>query len=178
MNKRGLGDGRRAPAASGAPSSRPTLVALLAVAALAPSCAGGEREASSTTRTIPAAKEAARTHAAAPVRLQRPPRAGTVAVEPGPFTDRVSFSGLTLRRGTRPSVTGRIRNRVDVSELLLLELRVNFYDRRGRVIGSGKRVFLDQEEFGTHPLRFAVRARRPAAAAVAAQLSVPQLVNE
>ncbi len=115
---------------------------------------------------------------AAPRRLARPLEAGTVRVEPGPFTDRVLVRGLRLSGGQRPRVTGRLVNRVDVSEVLALDLRADFYDRAGRLVASGTRSFGESEEFGQEPLAFTVVASTAAPTADAAVFSIPQLVNE
>lgn len=100
-------------------------------------------------------------------------------MEPGPFTDRVRISGLRLREGRRRAVAGRLVDVVDVSELIVLELRADFYDRRGRLVGSGVQVFDTEaaEPFEDTALPSAVRADEPAPRAVAAELAVPQLVN-
>ena len=114
-------------------------------------------------------------------RLNPPPRAGSVAVEAGPFSDRVRISGLEFTdAGARPRVRGSMVNRVDVSEVIVLEVKADFYDLDGRHVGSGSQVFKDAEAFdhADEAIRFDIRPRRPARGATSAVLSVPQLVNE
>lgn len=113
-----------------------------------------------------------------PQRLSPVAESGTVRIEDGPFTDQVSIEALRVRSGERPRVTGRMARLTDVSELLLLELEADFYDRRGRYLASGTATIDDPEAFHEGDLRFSVRSERPAPRAVAAILTVPQLVNE
>ena len=121
-------------------------------------------------------------------RLDAAPAPGTVRVEPGPFTDRLAFTGLTVRDG---QVTGRAGNAVDVSELIVLELHSDFYDAGGRLLGSGAAAYADEEfadngatalEHGTglqdETFDIVVPSRPRLAGAVSAVLTVPQLVNE
>jgi hypothetical protein len=114
-------------------------------------------------------------------RLDPPPRAGSVSVQAGPFSDRVRISRLAFTdAGARPRVRGRMVNRVDVSEVIVLEVKADFYDRDGRHVGSGSQVFENAEAFdhADEAIRFDIRPLRPAQGATSAVLSVPQLVNE
>jgi hypothetical protein len=45
-------------------------------------------------------------------------------------------------------------------------------------VASGRRVFDHAEPFHDEPLRFRIESSRPASTAVAALLTIPQLVNE
>lgn len=71
-------------------------------------------------------------------------------------------------------------NVVDVSDVIVLEVKADFYDREGRHVGSGTQVFQNAEAFDHEheAVRFDIRPGRTAEGAVAAVLSVPQLVNE
>ncbi len=104
---------------------------------------------------------------------------GDVRVEEGPFTDRVELRGLSFAAATRPVVRGRIRNSIDVSDLIVLEIQADFYDRRGRFLSSGRQVFEEAVAPPDGPfLRFTIRPERPEPGATAAVVSIPQLVNE
>lgn len=113
-----------------------------------------------------------------PRRLSPAAESGTVRVEEGPFTDQLRIEALRVRSGERPRVTGRMARVTDVSELLLLQLEADFYDRRGRYLASGTATIDDPEAFHEGDLSFSVAARRPARRAVAAILTVPQLISE
>jgi hypothetical protein len=174
--------GRRSFHGEGPPrSAAPLAVAAVLVAALLGGCSGGSDGAALTTPGAPerrrSAEPAQPPAGSLPEGLRRLP-AGTVRVEPGPFTDRVRVEDLRIERGARPVVSGRLVNLVDVSDVLALELAVRFYDRRGRPVASGRRVFDHAESFHDRPLTFRIEATRPAATAVAALLTIPQLVNE
>jgi len=119
------------------------------------------------------------------------PAAGTVVIEPGPFTDRLEFADLSLQPGERPVVTAGLSNAVDVSELIVLELRADFYDARGGYLGFGTADYADKEyadsgatplthDIGEHGDSFtvAVVSSTPLTGATSAILTVPQLVNE
>ena len=121
-------------------------------------------------------------------RLDPAPAAGTVRVEAGPFTDRLTFSGLAVQGA---QVVGRVENAVDVSELIVLALQADFYDASGRLLGSGTATYADEEfaDTGATPLphgtgvhdeafRVVVPSRPRLPGAVSAVLTVPQLVNE
>ena len=103
---------------------------------------------------------------------------GEVEVRDGPFTDRVRLSGLRFRDGERPAVQGHMLNVTDVSELLSMQVRADFYDGEGRLVASGTRTWDHGHEFHDEPLDFTVRASEAAGDAVAAVLSIPDLVNE
>lgn len=105
--------------------------------------------------------------------------AGTVTVQTGPFTERLRISELRL---TEQAITARLDVVSDVSEIINLEVRVDFYDSAGALLGSGRQVFVtkDTEAFhttsGVVGLPLSVPA--PASGAHSALLSVPVLVNE
>lgn len=111
---------------------------------------------------------------------------GSVTVEPGPFTDRVAFSELAVRAGDRPSVTGVLTSTVDVSGVIVLTLRADFYDAGGRLLGSGTATYADEEFADTgaqpigpgEPVPVEVVGDGPLTGAVSAVLTVVQLVNE
>ncbi|MBI2684386.1 MAG: hypothetical protein HYX33_03180 [Actinobacteria bacterium] len=112
-------------------------------------------------------------------RLTPPLPVRGVRIEPGAFTDRLQLEGLRIERGPRPVVRGRLRGMVDVSEFLVLEVRAAFYDRRGSLVGSGRQVWSSVLAGPADaPVRLAIRPTREAPTAVAAVVSVPQLVNE
>jgi len=75
-------------------------------------------------------------------------------------------------------LTGRLLTTQDVSEILALTVRADFYDRRGRYLTSGTRSLEDQEEAFDEALRFSVEADGSAPAASVALLSVPEFVPE
>lgn len=85
---------------------------------------------------------------------------------------------LRFERGPRPRVDGELFNVTDVSDVLALELRADFYDGEGRLLGSGTRAWKDAEPFHEESLRFSVKGGEDSADARWALLSVPQLVNE
>jgi hypothetical protein len=135
--------------------------------------AGATEQLSETTATLPAATEARRT----PPTNDSPP--GRVRVEEGPFTDRVEIEALAISDDARPVVRGRIRNSVDVSELIVLELQADFYDARGTFVGTGRQVFLDSHAgAGDEPLFFAIRSPVPVSRGASGILTIPQLANE
>ena len=136
--------------------------------------AGGSRDSAAVVVTpVPGDRPAT-----GPARLRPVPAPGTVRVQEGPFTDRVRVFGLHLRGGKRPLVSGRMLNVRDVSDLLSLTIRADFYDRRGRRVAAGRRHFGEGEPFHDRPLRFRIRAKRPAPGASSAVLTIPDLVNE
>ena len=92
---------------------------------------------------------------------------------------------------TRPVVTAQLRNVVDVSGLILLELRADFYDAAGGYLGFGTAAYADEEfaDAGTTPLPHGtgehgdsfvvtVPSDAPLTGASSAILTIPQLVNE
>ena len=160
-------------------------LALVAGAALAGGCGGGDgdddgRRASEPTPTVVTAPARQRVVVArrGPARVRPVPRPGTATLQPGPFTDRIRVAGLRTVRGGRPRVSGTMRHRTDVSEILSLTIQADFYDAAGRYVGSGVQHAEDAEEFHAHP--FAIRVPGPprAAAAATAVVTVPDLVNE
>jgi hypothetical protein len=168
----------------GGPTRAPLLVALaVAIVVLGVSGCGGGSDATpgpSASRAV--APSTAPASASADQRM--PPRSadlapGRVRIEPGPFTDRVVIRSLRVEPGARPLVRGRIRNSVDVSELIVLELRADFYDRTGRLVGSGVRVFEDLHAGAGEPFAaFTISPDGRAPTAVSAILTIPQLANE
>lgn len=173
--------------ATATPCRAATLAGAALVAALAWAGCGGDENAqvearADTALVRPGHVPAASTDVAtARPRLDRAPEVGSVTVEPGPFSDRVEISRLKfVDARARPRVSGRMVNLVDVSEVIVLEVKADFYDRHGRHVGSGAKLFKDAEAFDheAEAIRFAIRPTRPAGGAVAAVLSVPQLVNE
>lgn len=158
------------------------LVVSIALVAALTGCSEGAEvavETSAPTATVAAPVPTAPADVA-PARARIAPRAGVVRLDPGPFSDRVRVTGMRLGGGARPRLTGRLVNVADVSELIVLELRADFYDRRGRRVATGTRVYGEYGEAAAHdnPLAFAVPAARRAPSAVAAVLTIPQLVNE
>lgn len=122
--------------------------------------------------------------------LTAPPAAGAVEIEAGAFTDRLEITDLALL-ADGPAVTGLVRNTVDISELIVLELRADFYDADGRYLGSGTATYADEEftDTGATPIEhdaagadgsfaIAVPSETPLTGAASAILTVPQLVNE
>jgi hypothetical protein len=154
-------------------------VALAAAALATAGCGGGSDEVAQTTTARAAGVPApiVTTPRRAAPRIDASP--GSVRVEDGPFTDRVTLAGVRLAPGRRASVTGRLNNAVDVSELIVLELQADFYDEAGRLVGTGRQVFEDAHARpGEPPLDFSIRAPASAPPAASAVLSIPQLVNE
>ena len=126
-----------------------------------------------------------------PRQLAFTPAAGSVTVESGPFTDRLEITDLSLQPGDHPSVTAALSNVADVSAVIVLELRADFYDAQGGYLGFGTAGYADQEyaDNGTIPLThftgepdgsftIAVSSTTPLPGAAGAILTVPQLVNE
>ncbi|MEW1720017.1 hypothetical protein [Streptomyces sp. NPDC093109] len=119
-------------------------------------------------------------------------RAGEVRVEPGPFTDRVTITGLKLTgaSSTAPAVTGKLKITTDVSHVLALELRAAYYDSAGRLLGTGEFEYQEEgedahghavhegSEAATGGIAFTVPAKKLTGTPAAAVLSVPVLVNE
>lgn len=110
--------------------------------------------------------------------------AGTVDVQPGPFVDRVRLTELRLAGG---AVTGVLDVVSDVSEVINLEVQVDFYDGAGALLGSDRAVFdtAATEEFHTTagvvglPFSAEVTGPRVRESEVnSAVLSIPALVNE
>ena len=104
-----------------------------------------------------------------------------LTVAAGPFSDRVEISRLRFAaERARPVVTGRTVNVTDVSDVIVFEVRADFYDRRGRHVGSGAQVLQNAEAFDreAEAIRLAIRPAGSAHGAVAAIVSIPQLVNE
>ena len=94
--------------------------------------------------------------APATLAVNQPP--GTVTLQPGPFDDRVRIRGARL------------------------EIRVDFYDTSGTLIGTGRQQddAKDSERYhGTGGVRgLPVTVRSPGRGASSAVLSIPVLVNE
>ncbi|MFE6845408.1 hypothetical protein [Streptomyces sp. NPDC057686] len=129
--------------------------------------------------------------AAAPAAVLAPPaEPGEIRVDPGPFTDRVQLTALTLGPTGKPGVTGHLAVTSDVSDVLGLELRAAYYDAAGRLLGSG--TFHYQEEGADAPapdhhegpraagegIDFTVPAEGLSGTPSSAVLSLPVLVNE
>lgn len=132
-------------------------LALAAISLVAAGCGGRTAKGVGAT-----------THASAP----------PVRLAAGPFTDRVAVTGLELLAGERPQIRGRIRNLVDVSDLLVLEIRADFYDAGGRKVATGSWLTTKEEPYHDHALRFIVQSARTAPSAVTGVVSIPQLVTE
>lgn len=109
-------------------------------------------------------------------------RPGLVRLGDGPFNDRFQLDDLAFHAAERPSVSAAMRVTSDVSELLLLEARVGFYDRAGGLVGQGRFTYQPTEHAGNTPedgpTLITVTAEDRAATAVAAVLTIPHLVNE
>lgn len=197
----GVAPGEDSSPGARAPARRtPRAVAgVLAVAVLAGSgvygvlaLAPGESDSSSAVEALPVPTYPAPPPppAAAAVReLPVVPPPGTVAVLAGPFTDRVRFDGLRLRvteGGSR--VSGSLVVTSDVSDLIVAEVVVAFYDERGRLLDAGTAVLRDEHAGGEgpgsappttrtegEPHPFQVRGPRGVASAT---VGLPTLVNE
>ncbi|GAB2540247.1 hypothetical protein GCM10027167_51350 [Nocardia heshunensis] len=111
---------------------------------------------------------------------------GEVRLTPGPFTDRVRLSGTRLEGAT---VSGTVAVTSDVSDLLALEVRADFYDVSGHLVGSGRFEHADGESAaGSHAgaghvpsndgVAFTITSAPTDATITAAVLSIPVLVNE
>ncbi len=103
----------------------------------------------------------------------------------------MALNHLTLKPGARPAVSAEMENLTDVSELILLELRADFYDARGQLLGSGTASYADEEfaDNGATPvphgngvhgesLAVVIVSAKPLGEANSAVVTVPQLVNE
>ena len=110
--------------------------------------------------------------------LSTVPDPGTVTLAAGPFNDRFTLDGLGLAAGV---VTGTLSITSDVSDLINLTVRADFYDGAGVLVGSDRQVdgVAETEAFHSErgvqglPLRL---AGPPTASSVL--LTVPVLVNE
>ncbi|MFE3187690.1 hypothetical protein ACFXHA_01695 [Nocardia sp. NPDC059240] len=142
--------------------------------------------------STPASAPAPAAKPSAGPRVVEPPAAavsvtpGEVRLTPGPFTDRVRLSGTRLDGAT---VHGTLAVTSDVSDLLALEVRADFYDASGHLVGSGRFERADGESAaGSHAgnghvagddgIAFTITAAPADAAVAAAVLSIPVLVNE
>ena len=136
-----------------------------------PDAPTGAGLAASVARETPAAP------AAAPAELSPVPPAGTVTVQPGPFTDRVRLEGLALADG---QVSGTLDVVSDVSELLALEVQVDAYDATGALLGSARMVVdpAEAEEFNSTAGIQDLPVTVPATGASSAVVRIPVLVNE
>ncbi|UGQ11528.1 hypothetical protein LO772_32905 [Yinghuangia sp. ASG 101] len=153
---------------------------LLASAGACSSSSKSAAPASVPQPSLPAPRSAP---SAAPF-LDTPPTPGEVRLEQGPFTDRLSITGLTLTG--EPSVTGHMVVTSDVSDVIALELRAAYYDDRGRLVGTTS--FEYQEEGHAHTaetaaaehegIDFTIPATGLSGTPVTALVSVPVLVNE
>ncbi|MEV0414122.1 hypothetical protein AB0I68_25730 [Streptomyces sp. NPDC050448] len=129
--------------------------------------------------------------APAPAAVLAPPaKPGEIRLEPGPFTDRVQLTALTLVPAGKPGVTGHLAITSDVSDVLSLDLRAAYYDADGRLLGTG--TFHYQEEGTDGPggdhhdgpraaengIDFTVPADQLTGTPSSAVLSLPVLVNE
>lgn len=172
------------------------LLALVAVVATVTSCSAGPQATLpvAASVTAPPASAPPATAAAAPsaasAAVAAPPRAGTVRLVAGPFTDRLHLQRLTVVRRPGVAVSGSFAQVADVSELLDLEVRADFYDDSGRLLGSrttvlGQSDVIRTARGGAGPDRsggdvaFTVSAPAAVAARVSSALvSIPMLVNE
>ena len=115
----------------------------------------------------------------APVPTAAPPSPGSVDRSTGPFDDRFTVSGLTLRSGV---VTGELTVTSDVSSIIVMEVHSAFFDRSGGYLGDVvQRVERDDGAPHVPDERVALRLRPAASYAgrvSAARLYVPVLVNE
>lgn len=117
----------------------------------------------------------------APERLSPPPRAGSVAVQPGPFDSRVALSGLAFTRAPTTGVTGTARVLGREEGTATIGLRVDFYDARGARVGGAVQVLRQPAAFARdpsgarRPYPFAISARDPIPGAAAARVSVTLL---
>jgi hypothetical protein len=104
---------------------------------------------------------------------------GEVRVAGGPFADRLSFHDLRLRAGR---VSGTVDVVSDVSEVIGLEVRVDFYDQAGTLVGSDRQVFdteaTDQYHTDAGVAGLPVTLAAPLGGSRSAVLTVPVLVNE
>ncbi|AXG81254.1 hypothetical protein [Streptomyces paludis] len=180
---------------------RGTAVALAvsALVVLAAGCDSGGEPAAAKAAPEPAASASAvalpapRSAPGPAATLTPAARAGEVRVEPGPFTDRVTITGLKLTGASSaaPAVTGRLRITTDVSHVLALELRAAYYDGAGRLLGTGEFTYQEEgedahghevhaegSEAATGGIAFTVPAKKLTGTPAAAVLSVPVLVNE
>jgi len=112
------------------------------------------------------------------------PAAGTVVQAPGPFDERFRLTGLRFD-GTVVSGTATVTS--DVSEILEFDAIAGFYDRGGRLVGTGHHVFhldesaADPGDTGKPSEIQRLRITVPPelrGVAVAAAVGVPVLVNE
>ena len=168
------------------------VLAVLAAAVLTGCAAPAERPTSGPAQAVVPTRSAPDPTRTPPPTLAAVPSAGSVQIEDGPFTDRLAFDALTLTPGERPAVIASVSNTVDVSELIVLELRADFYDAQGAYLGSGAATYADEEfaDTGAIPLEHgtgvqdndsfdvSVSSTDVLPAAVSAILTVPQLVNE
>ncbi len=106
--------------------------------------------------------------------------AGRVEQGPGPFDDRFTLAGLALTDGV---VRGELTVTSDVSEVIVLEVHAQFFDRSGAVLGTVTQVVRPGETPAGQLPDEHVAVQVPAdpahrELAVAARVWVPVLVNE
>jgi len=117
----------------------------------------------------------------APERLSPPPKAGSVAVQPGPFDARVGLSDLAFTRARTTGVTGTARLLDQAEGTATIGLRVDFYDAKGARVGGAVQVLRQPAAFardpsgGRRPYPFAISAKDPIPDAVAARVAVTLL---
>ncbi|WP_354644594.1 hypothetical protein [Kitasatospora camelliae] len=174
------------PAAAKHPARTAAVLAALALGLLTGCSVAGPAEpagapASPSSVLLPAPKQVAEPAAV----LATPAGVGEIRVEPGPFTDRVKLTALTLAKGS--TVTGHLAVTSDVSDVLALELRAAFYDAGGHLVGTGAFRYQEEEAAtGEHDgpraagtgIDFSVPADKLTGAPVGVVLSLPVLVNE
>ena len=178
---------RIAPRRLGASAVAARLVSLVLVVACLSSCTGPDTAGldPAPARTD-AAAEAASVAGQAPQPEGAPADsigagvpAGTVSVADGPFTDRLRITELQL---SGSAVTGSLAVTSDVSEVLNLELRVDFYGAAGDLLGSNRQVFTAQDTEPFHStsgvVGLPITVPAPLLGSHSAVVSIPVLVNE
>ena len=109
------------------------------------------------------------------------PARGQVVQGAGPFDDRFTLAGLALADG---KVTGELDITSDVSEILVLEMHVAYYDAAGTLLGRQTQIERGEDHaaaVGVPDETVSVSILAPTryrAAVSSALLTVPVLVNE
>ncbi|MGW4647189.1 hypothetical protein [Kitasatospora sp. NPDC004289] len=170
------------------PTRRALVLPLLALALLTGCTSTGSKDAAQDAGPLPAPSQVTlpepKQVPAAPASLGGEVRPGEVRIEPGPFTDRVTLTELTLDKGS--AVGGHLTITSDISDVLVMELRAAFYDQQGRLAGTGTFHYQEEESEGAHlgpraaegGIDFSIPAEKLTSAPVTAVLSLPVLVNE
>jgi hypothetical protein len=141
------------------------------------STSGGADGPSAPTEAPPSAPP----RVTGPERLTPAPRAGSVAVQPGPYDARVGLSALAFGTAPTTGVTGTALLLGQEQGTATIGLRVDFYDATGARLGTAVQVLRQPAAFARdpsgarRPFPFAITTKDPLPNAVAARIAVTTL---